>query len=164
MQLLVRHSWSLVPEECGIDVYIPRPVVLPMNIQVMEKLQEAEKTTKEIEVLRDGYRPAARRGAVLFFVLSDLAAINPMYQYSLNSYLEVFDLSLRKSLPDSHLQKRLRNIINTLSLNIYHYACTGQQTPLHTQLMSFILVCTIMYMYVIKMETLETSSTESLDS
>lgn len=93
--------------------------------QVMEKLQEAEKTTKEIEVLRDGYRPAARRGAVLFFVLSDLAAINPMYQYSLNSYLEVFDYSLRKSLPDSHLQKRLRNIINTLSLNIYHYACTG---------------------------------------
>lgn len=92
----------------------------------MEKLQEAEKTTKEIEVLRDGYRPAARRGAVLFFVLSDLAAINPMYQYSLNSYLEVFDHSLRKSLPDSHLQKRLRNIISTLSLNIYHYACTGK--------------------------------------
>ena len=94
-------------------------------LQVMEKLQEAEKTTKEIEVLRDGYRPAARRGAVLFFVLADLAAINPMYQYSLNSYLGVFDISLRKSLPDSHLQKRLRNIINTLSLNIYHYACTG---------------------------------------
>ena len=70
----------------------------------MEKLQEAEKTTKEIEVLRDGYRPAARRGAVLFFVLSDLAAINPMYQYCLSSYLEVLDLSLRKSLPDSHLQ------------------------------------------------------------
>ena len=94
----------------------------------MEKLQEAEKTTKEIEVLRDGYRPAARRGAVLFFVLADLAAINPMYQYSLSSYLEVFDYSLRKSLPDSHLQKRLRNIINTLSLNIYHYACTGSYT------------------------------------
>ena len=100
----------------------------------MEKLQEAEKTTKEIEVLRDGYRPAARRGAVLFFVLSDLAAINPMYQYSLSSYLEVFDLSLRKSLPDSHLQKRLRNIISTLSLNIYHYACTGQH--LHSKLTS----------------------------
>ena len=94
----------------------------------MEKLQEAEKTTKEIEVLRDGYRPAARRGAVLFFVLADLAAINPMYQYSLHSYLEVFNLSLRKSLPDSHLSKRLRNIINTLSLNVYHYACTGHST------------------------------------
>ncbi len=52
-----------------------------------EKLKLAEKTAKEIEVFRDGYRPAARRGAVLFFVLSGMAAINSMYQYSLNSYL-----------------------------------------------------------------------------
>lgn len=54
-----------------------------------EKLKLAAKTAKEIEVLRDGYRPAARRGAVLFFVLSGMAAINSMYQYSLNSYLLV---------------------------------------------------------------------------
>ena len=58
-------------------------------LQVTEKLQLAAKTAKEIEALRDGYRPAARRGAVLFFVLSGMAAINSMYQYSLNSYLEV---------------------------------------------------------------------------
>jgi len=94
--------------------------------EVFEKLKLAEKTAKEIEVLRDGYRLAARRGAVLFFVLAEMAAINSMYQYSLNSYLEVFDLSLRKSLPDSQLSKRLRNIINTLTFNVYSYACTGK--------------------------------------
>ena len=93
---------------------------------MFEKLKLAEKTAKEIEVLRDGYRLAARRGAVLFFVLAEMAAINSMYQYSLNSYLEVFDLSLKKSLPDSHLSKRLRNIINTLTFNVYSYACTGK--------------------------------------
>lgn len=58
--------------------------------QVTEKLKLAEKTAKEIEGLRDGYRPAARRGAVLFFVLSGMAAINSMYQYSLSSYLQVY--------------------------------------------------------------------------
>ena len=52
-------------------------------------MKQAEVTSKEIEAVRDGYRPAARRGAVLFFVLSEMAAINSMYQYSLNSYLEV---------------------------------------------------------------------------
>ena len=95
--------------------------------QVFEKLKLAEKTAKEIEVLRDGYRPAARRGAVLFFVLSEMSAINTMYQYSLNAYLDVFHHSLTHSLPDSHLPKRLRNIIDTLTLNIYNYACTGLQ-------------------------------------
>lgn len=89
-------------------------------------MKQAEKTSHEIEQLRDGYRPAARRGAVLFFVLSEMAAINSMYQYSLAAYLDVFNHSLRYSLPDSHLPKRLRNIIDTLTMNVYNYACTGE--------------------------------------
>ena len=93
--------------------------------EIGEKLVQGAATSKEIDNIRNGYRPAARRGAVLFFVLLDMSLVNNMYQFSLNSYLEVFDLSLRKSLPDSVLQKRLSNIINTLTMNVYNYACTG---------------------------------------
>lgn len=80
----------------------------------------------DIDRLRDGYRPAARRGAILFFVLSEMALVNAMYQYSLIAFLEVFGLSLKKSLPDSILMKRLRNIMDTLTFNIYNYGCTGE--------------------------------------
>lgn len=80
----------------------------------------------DIDRLRDGYRPAARRGAILFFVLSEMALVNFMYQYSLIAFLEVFRLSLKKSLPDSILMKRLRNIMDTLTFNIYNYGCTGE--------------------------------------
>ena len=90
-----------------------------------EKLKLGAKTAIDIDKLRDGYRPAAKLGAVLFFVLAEMSSINSMYQYSLNSYLEVFDLSLRKSLPDSILVKRLKNIMDTLTINVYNYACTG---------------------------------------
>lgn len=83
------------------------------------------KTAIEIEKMRDGYRPAAKRGAILFFVLSDLSTINTMYQYSLASYLVVFKMSLKKSMPDTILAKRLRNIMDTLTHNIYNYGCTG---------------------------------------
>nr|XP_039267660.1 dynein heavy chain 10, axonemal-like [Styela clava] len=93
--------------------------------EVTEKLKLAAGTAKDIDQLRDGYRPAARRGAILFFVLSEMAIINNMYQFSLASFLDVFDFSLRKSLPDSILNKRLKNIISTLTHNIYNYACTG---------------------------------------
>ncbi|KAL3856163.1 hypothetical protein ACJMK2_010948 [Sinanodonta woodiana] len=93
--------------------------------EVFEKLKLGAKTAVDIDKLRDGYRPAARRGAILFFVLADLAMINSMYQYSLSSYLEVFEFSLRKSMPDSILQKRLRNITDTLTHNVYNYGCTG---------------------------------------
>lgn len=92
----------------------------------MEKLKLAEKTALDIDRLRDGYRPAARRGAILFFVLSEMALVNAMYQYSLIAFLEVFGLSLKKSLPDSILMKRLRNIMDTLTFNVYNYGCTGE--------------------------------------
>lgn len=94
-------------------------------MEVSEKLKLAEKTALDIDRLRDGYRPAARRGAILFFVLSEMALVNAMYQYSLNAFLEVFGFSLKKSLPDSILMKRLRNIMDTLTFNIYNYGCTG---------------------------------------
>ncbi|KAM9193992.1 dynein axonemal heavy chain 10 [Dugong dugon] len=93
--------------------------------EVSEKLKLAEKTALDIDRLRDGYRPAARRGAILFFILSEMALVNSMYQYSLIAFLEVFGLSLKKSLPDSILMKRLRNIMDTLTFNIYNYGCTG---------------------------------------
>ncbi|MED6232426.1 Dynein heavy chain 10, axonemal, partial [Ataeniobius toweri] len=93
--------------------------------EVFEKLSLAQKTSVDIDQLRDGYRPAAKRGAILFFVLTDMALVSSMYQYSLASYLKVFDLSLRKSRSDSVLHKRLQNIINTLTYNVYNYGCTG---------------------------------------
>ncbi|GAA6098697.1 dynein axonemal heavy chain 10 isoform X1, partial [Tachysurus ichikawai] len=93
--------------------------------EVFEKLRLAEHTSADIDTLRDGYRPAAKRGAILFFVLAEMALVNSMYQYSLASFLEVFDFSLRKSLPDSVLPKRLKNIMNTLTHNVYNYGCTG---------------------------------------
>lgn len=93
--------------------------------EVSQKLELAQETGKDIDKLRDGYRSVAKRGAILFFVLSDMAVVNPMYQYSLSSYLEVFAYSLRKALPHTMLSRRLMNIINTLTKNVYDYGCTG---------------------------------------
>lgn len=96
--------------------------------QVFEKLKLAQKTSMDIDELRNGYRPAAKRGAILFFVLTDMALVNSMYQYSLASYLQLFNLSLEKSHPDSDLHQRLGKIMNTLTYNIYNYGCTGKET------------------------------------
>ncbi|XP_041853005.1 dynein heavy chain 10, axonemal [Melanotaenia boesemani] len=93
--------------------------------EVFEKLKLAKKMSEDIDDFRDGYRPAAKRGAILFFVLTDMALVNSMYQYSLASYLEVFNFSLEKSLADSDVHQRLKNIINTLTYSVYNYGCTG---------------------------------------
>ncbi|KAL7295702.1 hypothetical protein TKK_0011053 [Trichogramma kaykai] len=93
--------------------------------EVFVKLDEAAITSKQIDRLREDYRPASKRGAILFFVLADMATVNSMYQYSLNSYLEVFVFSLKKALPHPTISRRLKNVIRTLTKNVYVYGCTG---------------------------------------
>ncbi|GFO07646.1 dynein heavy chain 10, axonemal [Plakobranchus ocellatus] len=93
--------------------------------EVTYKLDLASRTAVDIEKTRDGYRPAAMRGAILFFVLADMSVVNSMYQYSLEAFLEVFVHSLKRSLPDTILRKRLNNIMEALTLNVYNYGCTG---------------------------------------
>ncbi len=65
VRILVPHSFTLFTK-------------LPWSfcLQVAEKLKLGEKTAVEIDKMRDGYRPAAKRGAILFFVLSEMSGIN----------------------------------------------------------------------------------------
>lgn len=74
---------------------------------------------------RQSYTPVARRGAVLFFAMCGLSSISQMYEYSLASYLTVFNNSLRDAKKDPVLETRLRAIIDKLTLNVYEYTCLG---------------------------------------
>uniref|UniRef100_A0A3B4BIC6 Dynein heavy chain ATP-binding dynein motor region domain-containing protein n=1 Tax=Periophthalmus magnuspinnatus TaxID=409849 RepID=A0A3B4BIC6_9GOBI len=119
--------------------------------ETKSKAQEVRSTTSvDIDKLRDGYRPAAKRGAILFFVLTEMALVNSMYQYSLTSYLEVFDYSLRKSLPDATLVERKTISVCTSShpctpAHIAH--CCTHCTLLHTEPCTLLhisaLLCTL---------------------
>ena len=61
-----------------------------------------------------GYRPSAQRASILFFVLNDMGRIDPMYQFSLDAYIELFLMSIDKSQRSSKLDERIAN------LNDYH--------------------------------------------
>lgn len=75
-------------------------------VEIGEKLAEAKITAEEIEVTRVKYTPVARRGATLFFVLAGLSVITNMYEYSLGSFLTVFNTTLKTSKKDPHLESR----------------------------------------------------------
>ncbi len=45
---------------------------------IQMRVKEAEETERNINAAREGYRPAATRGSILYFTVADLAGINPM--------------------------------------------------------------------------------------
>jgi hypothetical protein len=53
-------------------------------------MAEAEATERDIDAAREGYRPVAARAALLFFAASELAGVDPMYQYSLSWFRALF--------------------------------------------------------------------------
>ena len=61
-----------------------------------------------------GYRPCAQRASILFFVLNDMGKIDPMYQFSLDAYIDLFNNSIEKSQRSPNLEIRIQN------LNDYH--------------------------------------------
>lgn len=95
------------------------------SVEIASKLVLANKTAIDVNASRDNYRPVAAIGSVLFFVLQDLASMNPMYEHALSAFLHVFSHSLLRSKTDPILAKRLANIMETLKLDTYNYACTG---------------------------------------
>lgn len=50
----------------------------------------AEETEKDIDATRLTYVPVAVRTQILFFCVSDLSNVDPMYQYSLEWFLGIF--------------------------------------------------------------------------
>lgn len=59
----------------------------------------------QIDEARLGYKPVARHAAVLFFCISELANIEPMYQYSLAWFVNLFEDAIKKVRMLHHLQQ-----------------------------------------------------------
>lgn len=68
-----------------------------------------------------GYRECATRASILFFVLNDMAQIDPMYQFSLDSYLSLFTSSIEKSKKSDVLEDRIRFLNEYHTYAVYRY-------------------------------------------
>lgn len=57
----------------------------------------AEETERDIDATRLQYVPVAERTQILFFCVSDLSNVDPMYQYSLEWFLGIFMTGIANS-------------------------------------------------------------------
>jgi dynein heavy chain len=95
------------------------------SVEVNEILTIAEDTDIRINTAREEYRPAAKRGALLYFLIVDMAAINNMYMVSLQQFLELHDFSVNNSEPAPIVAKRIVNIIAYMTNYVTRYMHRG---------------------------------------
>ncbi|XP_017121821.1 dynein heavy chain 6, axonemal [Drosophila elegans] len=81
------------------------------SLIIAARLIDTEETEKVITASRERYRILASRGAILYFVVAGLAEIDPMYQYSLKYFTQVFCNVLRLEHPPLAVDLRISTLM-----------------------------------------------------
>ncbi|XP_026666919.1 dynein heavy chain 6, axonemal [Ceratina calcarata] len=92
---------------------------------IATRLIESEATEQKISEAREKYRSVANRGSVLYFIVADLANIDPMYQFSLKYFNQIFNVVIETTEKEDNLQKRLQSLISEITLAVYTNVSRG---------------------------------------
>ncbi|KAJ7549736.1 hypothetical protein O6H91_07G065700 [Diphasiastrum complanatum] len=92
---------------------------------IQGRVKQAEITEKEITAAREQYRVVANRGSILYFVISDLALIDSMYQYSLTFFSHLFNRCIELSEKSEDLQVRLSILVSFINEFLYSNVSRG---------------------------------------
>lgn len=82
---------------------------------IAESLIEAEEVEKTINMTRNSYREVSVRGSILYFVISDLALVDPMYQNSLAYVKKLFNDAIVNSQPSDDLRTRISILLASIT-------------------------------------------------
>jgi dynein heavy chain len=120
LEILSSSQGNILEDETAIQVLSSSKV---LSNEIAEKQKIAEATEKEIDNTRAGYRPIATYSSVIFFVIADLANVDPMYQYSLNWFINLYSQSIGDSEKSDIIDQRLNSLRNHFTYSIYCNIC-----------------------------------------
>lgn len=120
LEVLSSSSGNILEDESAIKILSSSKV---LSTEIAEKQVIADETSKEIDVARIGYQPVAVHASILFFCIADLANIEPMYQYSLEWFTELYIKSIANSEKSEELAPRIGFINDHFTFSLYRNVC-----------------------------------------
>lgn len=88
-------------------------------------MREAELTETQINQARDEYRGPPAVAARLWFIVADLAALDPMYQASLAAFQAMYQHSIMAAPSAPTLEARLQALVVFMTAYVHQMVCRG---------------------------------------
>ncbi|XP_062444589.1 dynein axonemal heavy chain 3 [Rhea pennata] len=120
LEVLSKSEGNILEDETAINILSSSK---ELSEEISEKQEIASVTEMQIDSTRMGYKPVAVHSAIVFFCISDLANIEPMYQYSLIWFINLYVQSIANSKKSDDLEERIKNIIEHFTISIYNNVC-----------------------------------------
>lgn len=120
LKTLAEAEGDILENETAIQV-LDNAKDLAFNI--LQKQTVTKQTEESIEKFRLAYRPVAVHSTILYYSISDLPNVDPMYQYSLVWFINLYRMSILNSSKSNVLTQRLENIKTLFTYNLYSNVC-----------------------------------------
>ncbi|KAL7306450.1 hypothetical protein TKK_0001865 [Trichogramma kaykai] len=130
---------SILEDEEAIEILDSSKL---LSTEIIRKQEAAKETETKIEAFRQSYRPIAKHSSALYYTVTDLPSIDPMYQYSLVWFINLYKISIETASKSHILERRLAFLSKTFTYNLYQNVCRSLFEK-DKSIYSFILCTTI---------------------
>jgi dynein heavy chain len=104
------------------------------------ELESSMESMSSIYQSRDVYKLVSKKGALFYMSLYELKSIDPLYQFSIDSFMALFLNSINSSKESRTVLNRISNIIDHLTDCVFEFSCISIYEK-HNILFLFQMAC-----------------------
>lgn len=117
LKTLSETKGDILEDESAIQILDDSKI---LSAEIREKQQKSLQIEKSIEEFRVKYQGVSEHSAVLYYCISDLANVDPMYQYSLDWFINLYVGSIQRAEKFRSIEKRCQSLINAFTFDLYN--------------------------------------------